>query len=145
MPIRPENRKRYPTDWKSISAGIRERAENRCEGSPAFPDCRAPNRTLGYWRNSEFVPMPRSLRDAGATKGSEIACSDGTTIRIIEIVLTVAHLDHTPENCCPDNLRAMCQRCHLNYDKEHHAQTAYRTRKENAGTVDMFQQPANDG
>jgi len=31
-------------------------------------------------------------------------------------VLTVAHLDHTPENCEPQNLKAMCQRCHNKYD-----------------------------
>lgn len=43
MPIRPENRVRYPKDWKQIAASIRERASNRCEGSPDFPDCRAEN------------------------------------------------------------------------------------------------------
>ena len=32
------------------------------------------------------------------------------------VVLTIAHLDHTPENCQPDNLRAWCQLCHLTYD-----------------------------
>jgi hypothetical protein len=32
-------------------------------------------------------------------------------------------LDHQPENCHPDNLRAMCQRCHLAYDSDHHALT----------------------
>ena len=32
MPIRPENRARYPKDWKAISARIRfERASSRCE------------------------------------------------------------------------------------------------------------------
>jgi hypothetical protein len=31
MPIRPENKHRYPKDWKAISRRIRERAENRCE------------------------------------------------------------------------------------------------------------------
>jgi hypothetical protein len=30
--------------------------------------------------------------------------------------LTVAHLDHKPENCAPSNLRAWCQRCHNTYD-----------------------------
>jgi len=30
--------------------------------------------------------------------------------------LTVAHLDHTPENCADDNLKALCQRCHNRYD-----------------------------
>lgn len=36
------------------------------------------------------------------------------------VVLTVAHLDHTPENCADDNLKALCQRCHLNYDRHIH-------------------------
>jgi 5-methylcytosine-specific restriction endonuclease McrA len=40
-----------------------------------------------------------------------------------KVVLTVAHLDHVPENCAPDNLRALCQRCHLAYDREHHRVT----------------------
>lgn len=32
MPIRPENKDRYPDDWDQISARIRfERAEGRCE------------------------------------------------------------------------------------------------------------------
>jgi hypothetical protein len=38
-------------------------------------------------------------------------------------VLTTAHLDHTPENCDPANLRAFCQACHLHYDRDHHAET----------------------
>lgn len=57
---------------------------------------------------------------------------------IIMIVLTVAHLDHTPENCSPDNLRALCQRCHNRYDAKHRAETrswakAYRKDAEKAG------------
>jgi hypothetical protein len=107
MPIRPENKARYPKDWKVITAGIRERAGDQCEGSPDFPQCRAAN----------GQPHP--------VTGSRV-------------VLTVAHLDHTPENCKPQNLRAWCQRCHLNYDKHHHAQTAYATRKTAANTVDLF-------
>jgi hypothetical protein len=43
-------------------------------------------------------------------------------------VLTVAHLDHTPENVHPANLRAMCQGCHLRYDRDHHAETRSATR-----------------
>lgn len=39
-----------------------------------------------------------------------------------KVILTVAHLNHTPEDCNPENLRALCQRCHLNYDKEHHSE-----------------------
>lgn len=43
MPIAPENRARYPKDWKAIVERVRKRSGDRCEGSPAFPDCRAPN------------------------------------------------------------------------------------------------------
>lgn len=36
------------------------------------------------------------------------------------------------------NLRAMCQRCHLTYDADHHRHTAYATRKAAANTADLF-------
>ncbi|MEL6218299.1 MAG: hypothetical protein AAFR79_07510 [Pseudomonadota bacterium] len=85
MPIRAENRARYPANWKQISKEIREAAGNRCEGSPLYPDCRAEN----------GKPHP--------VTGSKV-------------VLTVAHLDHQPENCDRSNLRAWCQRCHNAYD-----------------------------
>lgn len=31
MPIKPENRERYPAEWLSIRAAILKRADNRCE------------------------------------------------------------------------------------------------------------------
>jgi len=37
------------------------------------------------------------------------------------VVLTVAHLDHAPENCERANLRALCQLCHNRYDAKHRA------------------------
>ena len=107
MPIRPENKLRYPKEWKEIAAAMRARAGNCCEGSPMYPDCRA----------AQYSSHPVT----GA-----------------RVVLTVAHLDHTPEHCEPANLRVMCQRCHLTYDSRHHAQTAYRTRKARACTPDLF-------
>ena len=36
-----------------------------------------------------------------------------------KVVLTIAHLDHAPENVAPENLRAWCQRCHNTYDAPH--------------------------
>jgi 5-methylcytosine-specific restriction endonuclease McrA len=44
------------------------------------------------------------------------------------VVLTVAHLDHNPQNCSDANLKALCQRCHLRYDIEHHKKNAANTR-----------------
>lgn len=98
MPIKPENRGRYPANWPAIVELVRQRSRDRCEGSPRYPDCRAPNR----------LPHP--------VTGSLV-------------VLTVGHLDHTPENCDLENLRHWCQRCHLTYDVKHHAETAYMTRR----------------
>ena len=40
--------------------------------------------------------------------------------------LTVAHLNHIPEDVSPDNLMAMCAPCHLRYDAKHHAETRRR-------------------
>lgn len=48
--------------------------------------------------------------------------------------LTVAHLNHTPEDCRPENLMAMCAPCHLRYDAPHHAET--RRRRRNAEKPD---------
>jgi hypothetical protein len=36
--------------------------------------------------------------------------------KIGRFTLTVAHLDHTPENCGADNLRAWCSVCHCRND-----------------------------
>jgi 5-methylcytosine-specific restriction endonuclease McrA len=111
MPIRPENKDRYPKDWKAISLEVREAAGWKCEGSPAWPDCRA--------ENGEPHPATGS-----------------------KVVLTVAHLNHQPEdNGEPGNrpnLKAWCQRCHNTYDMPmRRAGIAERSRLK-AATADMF-------
>lgn len=133
MPIRPENRDRYPANWPDVRQRILQRAQHRCE----HDGCKAVHRALGYWLDERWVPLPRALRDAGVDGPCTIA-SDRGPLKIIRIVLTIAHLDHTPENCAPDNLRAWCQRHHLAYDAKHHAATAYRTRHASANTPELF-------
>jgi hypothetical protein len=56
------------------------------------------------------------------------------------VVLTIAHLNHVPEDCAEDNLRAWCQRCHLTYDAKHHAKTAAVTRRKRLNNRDLFQE-----
>ena len=36
------------------------------------------------------------------------------------VILTVHHIDHDKMNSAPTNLLALCQRCHLNEDRDHH-------------------------
>jgi hypothetical protein len=43
--------------------------------------------------------------------------------------LTVAHLNHTPEDLNPENLKALCAPCHLKYDARHHAETRRKKRE----------------
>lgn len=49
------------------------------------------------------------------------------------------HLDEYPENCDPENLRALCQMHHLRHDAKHHAETARATRRERLAMADMFE------
>jgi len=43
-------------------------------------------------------------------------------------LMTIAHIyDHNPMNCEPDNLKALCQKCHNNHDKEHRAKNRRKT------------------
>jgi 5-methylcytosine-specific restriction endonuclease McrA len=52
-----------------------------------------------------------------------------------KVVLTVAHLDHNPQNCADENLRALCQRCHLSYDREHRKKIRQLRVEEKNGTL----------
>lgn len=111
MPIRPENKARYPKDWKAISLKVREAAGWMCEGSPAYPDCRAPN--------AEPHPVTGS-----------------------KVVLTVAHLDHQPENCDRANLKAWCQRCHNTYDMAMRRRGIAERARAALGVADLFEERA---
>jgi len=46
-----------------------------------------------------------------------------TNRRVVRIVLTVAHLNHICGADRDENLAALCQYCHLNFDKQHHEET----------------------
>lgn len=145
MPIRPENRARYPAEWPEISLCVRSRAGWKCEGSPAFPDCRVKHGELGgRGRAGAWYPAipvgERLLRLEWPEPGTNWWC-DGhpEKLRIVRIVLTVAHLDHQPENCDPANLRALCQRCHLFHDRHQHAATRSATRREGRALGDLLE------
>lgn len=98
MPILPENKIRYPLNWKEIRTAILQRAGNRCE----------------FCGIENYAFKPNGAR----------------------VVLTIAHMDHTPENCDPSNLRALCQACHNRYDAKHRAETRKR-RKNNDQRTDQ--------
>lgn len=68
---------------------------------------------------------------------------------MIQVVLTIAHLDHQKANADYDNLRAWCQRCHIRYDAPTKAIKAKTTRAQNRqkliakqGQTNIFQDGA---
>jgi 5-methylcytosine-specific restriction endonuclease McrA len=118
-PIHRENRHRYPENWPDIRDRILLRARHRCE------ECGVRDRVWG-WRDGEGVfhnVSRRPLIDAGFLRPPFDIASRKGTLHVIEIVLTVSHTDHVPEHCTDDNLRALCQQCHLRHDLRHHNHT----------------------
>lgn len=137
MPIRESERHRYPADWPEISRRIREGAGQVCEF------CGVANYALGafiggLWHKAE--PRGTGLRD-DPRPGEMFPCRRGESVvwaRVRRIVLTVAHMDHQPENCAAENLKALCQRCHLAYDRPHHLRNAARTRRSKLNQLDLL-------
>jgi len=128
MPIKKENIKRYPKDWKLISERIRfERAKNKCEV------CGVKNYSLIHYHENKTIveheppynhPMGFSDYNAAVELKQNLNQWNGI-YQLKLVVLTVSHLDHIPENCQNENLKAMCQKCHNNYDKKHRKQTVF--------------------
>lgn len=111
MPIKPENKDRYPENWNEIRTRILKRANDCCE------KCGLPNYA---WVNR---------------KTREICLQDDENA--IRIVLTIAHLDHIPEHCEDENLLALCQKCHNIYDVDHRKQTRRKTKLKGQIEIDF--------
>lgn len=125
MPIRPENKNRYPANWKEIRASILARSGNCCEWCGVLNHAEGARDIHGEWHDE------RQIDNMNSTVGEILF---GEYPKIIRIVLTIAHIDHTPEHNDPANLAALCQRCHLNHDRHIHlanrAETVKRKRAE---------------
>ena len=126
MPISKANKDKYPTNWKEVRQHILERAKNMCE------KCEIANysivtqfdegRLVSQDPFSTFKEARKHLKALKET-GSSVALASSV------VVLTIAHLNHDPTDCRDENLMAMCQRCHLAYDKDLHQKNAARTRR----------------
>lgn len=142
VPIKAENRALYPADWKRISQEAKERAGWKCQ----HPGCKASQYSIGIWHvvdgvhqwAEQYPPEPTwgEARQVAAEAFWEVQHVGGKPCTVI--VLTVAHLNHEPADCRPENLAALCQRHHLAYDHHHHQANAQATRRAKAGTLELF-------
>lgn len=109
MPILKENKSKYPRDWPAISDRIKfDRADSRCE-----------------------MLMLDGER-CTARHGHRHPYTG------VIVVLTVAHLNHKPEDCSDDNLKAACQLCHNRYDLAHRLRSRQRRRRAEKQTLELF-------
>lgn len=104
----PVDMSRYPDNWVEISNYIRfERAESRCE----------------------------CTGECGLHKGRCTAMhNEPHPVTGSRVILTTAHLGtdtgdkHDKMDVRPENLKAMCNRCHLIFDLDDHIANAKETR-----------------
>lgn len=137
MPIRAENKDRYPKDWPAISALARFKAGNKCQ------DCGLSNGRLGARVDGDWhdaLPSGQNSRCLEWPHPGDAAKLVGGHVRkIMRIVLTVSHKDHLPENCEPKNLRVLCQQCHLRYDAKEKARGIKQRRRASRAVGELFQ------
>lgn len=129
MPIRPELRQFYGRQWREeIRPRILERDGNACK------QCKVPNHATiarvserpGWWFTMDGEIHQADGILVGHFRGSEM----DESYRLVGIVLTVAHLNHTAGDDRDENLAALCQWCHLHHDQQLHVQSARETRKD---------------
>jgi len=143
MPIRPENLARYGADWPAFSRDLRARF-------PVCQWCGKPNGARVYatrsgsWALASDDPSavilgPHVLRWWSVTGAPCPPPAGWEHVRALRVVLTVAHLNHAPEDRSPENLRVLCQRCHNRHDAQHRARNRATTwsRKRREGSPQL--------
>jgi hypothetical protein len=99
----PIDYKKYHPDWLTkIRPKILIRANYKCE------ICK---REHLKWYFKADLTYKDSLDFWMIEKASEVGQP------IVKVVLTIAHLNHDVNDNRPENLKALCQKCHLNHDR----------------------------
>ena len=124
MPIKAENRAKYPKEWRLISRLIRKyRASDNCE-------CRG---QCGEDHGAENDQWAADLGKRCLARNGERHPVSGS-----KVVLTVAHIDQDPTNNRETNLLALCQRCHNRLDSPHRQKNAAKTRRARKAVGDLL-------
>lgn len=130
---------KYPKNWKSeIRPRILDRANHSCE------KCKVPNYELiirGMIGENEVYQNMNGII-YNCTNGERIGedyVGNLKKAREVKIVLTIAHLDHDITNNEDANLRAYCQKCHINHDKYFHLKNRTKTNEIRKGMHSLFE------
>jgi hypothetical protein len=98
-------RNRYPDDWDAIALAIKTEANWKCE--QCGRECRRVGESL-----SDFIE--RTIPKVHCADSYNLLSEINT--KPSRFILTVAHLNHVPEDCRRENLKALCSVCHCRYD-----------------------------
>jgi len=152
MPIAPELRPFYRTpEWFA-------RAQGQCEwcGKPSRKVVRVALDGSGRWYCDESsrwrsgldrcrIEELRAMHEKASRPGSRLhlpmevimhaELRPPRNTRSCFVVLSVAHLDHNPGNNAPENIAALCQRCHLVFDGAEHRRNARLRRDRETGQL----------
>lgn len=121
MPISPEMKHHYEGEaWHATRRAILRRADDKCE---CLGECGKHGGVENGYR-------------CGRPNRSDYRNAKGVSVRVI---LTIAHLNHTPGDDRPENLRAWCAECHLAFDQAEHAKNAATTRRRNLQNFELFE------
>ena len=112
----PMDRSLYPDNWEELALQIKTEANWCCTecGRP----CRQPNESFDAFLKRCWNPSLEMQFPSYEMDGGQRVSKAG------RFTLTVAHLDHVPENCVGEaspvetrnNLKALCAPCHCRYD-----------------------------
>ena len=95
----PWSRSLYPSDWETIALEVKESVGWKCE--ECGKQCRRPGQS--------FLDFAYPFLESGQMDSDDLDHPQRFT-------LTVAHLNHKPEDCRPENLKALCAPCHCQMD-----------------------------
>ena len=111
----PINYNHYPPNWKEMRDRILDRDAHSCQ------HCGVKNYSVGVRdRKTKKLKVWYVGKDYQDSKLFREAKEKLYQEHPIIIILTVAHLDHDEWNhdVSDDRLASLCQRCHLQYDRE---------------------------
>lgn len=107
----PMDRKLYPANWVEIALAIKIAVSWSCQ------QCDRPCRQPGEG-DDDLIERVK-LAGWGHDLSEQEETDEFGLIEMPKLgrfTLTVAHLNHQPSDCRPDNLRALCSVCHCRYD-----------------------------
>jgi hypothetical protein len=112
--MRTDEKNGYPKNWEEISLRIRvKRAKNKCEFC-GLENHSVIMRTFGLVHHASKNEI--SILHEYARKNHISFNQTCKKFGFTRVILTTAHLNHNPADNRDENLKALCQKCHLNYD-----------------------------